>query len=162
MLRALAALAALSPALAACDGGGAPEAQQAEFREAGLYEVTARLGNLSGLDLPPAEEAELRRQVADAPPRRECLLGGRPAVGGPFQGGRCRYTRVADRRAVAERSVACTPAGGTVDTIELTGTTGRDRYALRILSRTSDARTGRVLREVETFEEARRVGACPP
>ncbi|HEX8366242.1 MAG TPA: DUF3617 family protein [Allosphingosinicella sp.] len=161
MLRALPAFAVLPAALAACGGGGAPAAPAADFREPGLYEVTVRIGNLSGLDLPPAEEAELRRQVDDAPPRRECLLGGRPAVGDPFQSGRCRYTRVADRGAVAERSVACSPAGGTVDTIELTGTTRRDGYALRVLSRRSDARTGRLLREVETFEEARRVGACP-
>jgi len=161
MIRALAAFAVLPAALAACGGNGAPAAGQAEFREPGLYEVTGRLGNLSGLDIPPAEEAELRRLVDDAPPRRECLLGGRPAVGDPFQGGRCRYTRVADRGTAVERSVACTPAGGTVDTIELTGTTSRDGYALRVLSRRSDARTGRLLREAETFEDARRVGACP-
>ncbi|HYG29511.1 MAG TPA: hypothetical protein VD887_04770 [Allosphingosinicella sp.] len=161
MLRALAAFAVLPATLAACGGNDASQAQPAEWREPGLYEVAGRVGNLSGLDLPPAEEAELRRQLDDAPPRRECLLGGRPAVGDPFQGGRCRYTRVADRGAVAERSIACAPAGGTLDTIEISGTTSRDRYALRILTRRSDAATGRALREVETFEDARRLGACP-
>jgi hypothetical protein len=152
---------ALSAGLLACGGAAPPEADPAEFREPGLYEITIRFGDLSHLGLPPEAEAEVMDRLRRTSPRRECLLGGRPAVGGPFLDGRCRYTRVADRGTAADRSVACPAEGGSVDTLELTGTTRKDGYALRILTRRSDAATGRVRSEVESFETARRIGPCP-
>lgn len=160
MARRLPAALALPLALLAC-GGSPPEGERAEFREPGLYEITTRVGNVSRAGLSAADAAAMKRMLGDAPPSRECLVDEPPAVGGPFLGGRCRYTRVADRGTRADRAAACTPEGGTADTIEITGNTAVDGYKLRILTRRSDLATGRTLHEVETFEEARRLGPCP-
>ena len=160
MTRTLAICFVSPAALLACGGAGSGEAEQADFRKPGLYEITTQVGDLSRLALPPEQEAELRR-LAAVPTQRVCLGATRPAVGSPFLDGRCRYTRVVDKGTTADRSVSCPADGATVNSFQLTGSTTVDGYRLRILSRRSDAATGRLLAEVETFEEGRRLGPCP-
>jgi hypothetical protein len=154
----------LSLLVSACDGNGSSGGSgnpPADARQPGYYEITTRVGNVSGLGIPPEEQAALSAQLSEAPPTRRCQLGGRPRAGDPFEGGRCRYSRVADQGTRADRTVSCTPVGGSVDSIAISGTATGDGYSLRLLTRRTDAATGRSLGEVETFEQARRIGDCP-
>lgn len=159
MRRALALL--LPSSLLACGGSAPADGLDPTAIRGGLWETTGRVGEMSGLGLSEAAVADLRRALGNPRPERACFPGGTPKVGGPFLGGRCAYTRVADRGDRADRSVSCPPSKGAAETIEITGTLAPDRYSLRILSRRTDSATGRTLQAVETFEEGRRLGPCP-
>ena len=162
MRRPIASAALLGAGLLACgstaepDDGTSPHALRA-----GLWETNVRVGDLSSLGLSSEEAAELKRLVESRPPERLCLPAGPPKVGAPFLGGRCTYSRVADHGASADRIVSCPPQDGKRDSVRLTGTTGPKHYRLRILSRRTDVETGKLLDEVETYEEGRWIGPCP-
>lgn len=160
MIRRFSRTLSLPAALLAAGAAPPAEPEPGGLRP-GLYEVTVRPGDLSGLEVPAADAAEIARRVTEMyPPTRECEPGGTPRAGQSFGRGQCRYTRVADRGHLVDRSVTCAPVAGEVTTLEITGTTERDSYKLHAVAKSTDAETGRVL-EMEGYEEGRRVGECP-
>lgn len=156
----LACLAAGLVAGAACDAAQDDAGTPAQVRsiEPGLYEV--KVTTLSVAFDDAGTNAELQPLVGRSETSRECREG-RPAILGGNALAGCTWSRIGDRGGTVDRVAQC-PASpsGLANMLTMTGTRGSDRYDYRIRM-TARRRDGRIVDDIVTREEGRRLGPCP-
>ena len=154
----LACSAAALVASAACDAGEGDAAAQLRTIEPGLYEV--KVTALSIAFDHAGTNAELQPLVGRTETSRECR-DGRPAIVGGNALAGCTWSRIGDRGGTVDRVAQCpTSPSGAAMTLTMTGTRSSDRYDYRIRM-TGRGRDGRIVEDIVTREEGRRLGPCP-